>query len=255
MARPAILWNACTSKSPLGFMCRNSNRTNFRHKPSPEINEDLRQPNVASNYRMIRLSILLAPVVISCGSQIPDDYALNTIDLNNNLGQLSISLPIELDTSYSWTGYTDYRCGARQLIRFVDTDYSMLQETGFLSADVPDSLYQMTISQPKHKDCADFSDVLDKSYIDNYTAARLKENITVKFAIAEIQSINNRYFAVFAEQSRMKDKDNATLQATTIIDGSTISVTFSCHRRDCEAFLKRMEKSLKTLKITAGNNG
>lgn len=177
---------------------------------------------------MRRLPIILAAILISCGGQIPDDYAPNTIDLNNNLGHLSISLPVEFDTSYSWTGNTDYRCGTRQLFRFVDTDYSMLQETGFLSADVPDSLYQLTISQPKHKDCADLSDVVDNSYIDNYRAALLAQGITVEFAIAEIQSIKNRDFAVFATQTRMKNEDRSDLQAITVVAGNMISVTFSC---------------------------
>lgn len=168
---------------------------------------------------------------------------------------MSIYLPIEFDTSYTWTRYSDYRCGAQRLIRFASTNYSMLQETGYLSLGVPDSLCQLTISQPEFPECGGLDFLLDESYIYDLAVNRLMENPSSRFEINEIRVINQRVFAVFAESYALEDMTNAYLQATTIIDGQEIVLTFSCLRHDCSDFVKHMEASLNTIRITAGNKG
>lgn len=183
------------------------------------------------------------------------EFVGKTIDLKNDLGQLSISLPIDFDTSYSWMRYSDYRCGAQQLVRFANTNYSMLRETGYLNLEIPDSLYELTVSQPEHPECADPEYVIDQSYIDNHTSARLMENTKANFEINELRTINGRVFAVFAEVSTSRDMTNAYLQARTIIQGQVISLTFTCLRQDCRDFIQCMDKSLQTIEITAGNKG
>lgn len=205
---------------------------------------------------MNRLCLILTPILISCCThRLPSEYVNKTFELKNNIGSLSIFLPIDFDTSYTWTRYSDYHCGAQRLVRFANTNYSMLQETGYFSLEVPDSLYELTVSQPEYPECVCHDFVLDQSYIDNHLAARLMENTSARFEINELRTINQRVFAVFAETHAMKNMTNANLQATTVIDGQEIVLTFTCLRQDCSDFIKYMEESLNTIRITAGNKG
>jgi hypothetical protein len=55
-----------------------------------------------------------------------------TIDLGNGLGELSFTIPNDMDISHSWLYYSDHSCGRKNMFRFANKNYSLLETKFFI---------------------------------------------------------------------------------------------------------------------------
>lgn len=183
--------------------------------------------------------------------QIPKDYVEHKVNLKNNLGELTISLPSELDTVYSWTRYEDNRCADLEMLRFADKKYSLLQESGWCYP-VPDSLYQLTIVQSKFLDCdgtPKFDNETLEVVIEDYKAMNPVKAKGYDFFIKEIRIINDKKFMIIGFSYQEKETCISKIFLTMEADGHPIQLEFICQAKDCVNFVDRVEKSFNSIKF------
>jgi hypothetical protein len=200
----------------------------------------------------ILLFILIA-LLIACANPIPKDYVTHNIDLKNNIGRLSISLPNELDTSYSWQDYSDTRCSDKEKHRFSNKNYSKYKESGFFKSIEYDSIYQVTISQDMAPDCDDINKKVDNEFLDLLIELNMVADPSTKLDQKKIIEINNRNYVIITTRSK-SDLDEYYMSINTIIKSQRVSIHFNCLAGDCGNFINRMKKSINTIKITDYNN-
>ena len=92
---------------------------------------------------------------------------LESIELKNNLGTLTFSVPQQLDTFYTWTHHSDNSCDHYEKFRFADKEYSLLMESGLFSQIAFDSILQITISQLKDPGCANRNVKINNTYLES----------------------------------------------------------------------------------------
>ena len=202
---------------------------------------------------MRKLLCILTILLIACESQVPKSFLEHTIKLENEIGEMRISLPPEFDTTYSWTNYTDNICDDKEMMRFANSKYSLLQETGFIYLILPDSLYQFTVFQSRKSECEDKSIRIDKKYLEQCKEYLNANSLDASKELIEIRTINNRDFIVSTLTNESNGKHTRILKAKTIVNGQMLIIEFKCYAINVNGFLERMEKSLSTIKITAGN--
>ena len=199
------------------------------------------------------LSIIFAILLIGCSSNAEKGQRERIVNFKNGLGQLRISLPQTLDTSYQWTSFSDYKCGHRELFRFSDRDFSQHKESGFFySIDQTDSIFQVTISQPKYLECHVSNDSM-KAILDRFIEGALAENPNKRFSIKEVRKIDRRSFAIMGSSDKIDDRNNVVLSATTVVMGQVVSIVFNCYSKQELISIEEMYESMNTIKITANN--
>ncbi len=183
-------------------------------------------------------------VVSACRDRVPDSYIEHKVLLKNNLGELSIKLPPEFDTAYSWTNYSDARCSDYEMFRFANKKYSLLQETGFIYPVIPDSLYQVTITQLMYLDCE------STVKINKEALERIIHNDTLVYPgteifLSDLKTIQNREFILIGS----KFAANTTLKLFTVISGHGLMLEFVYQGKNNFNFVERMNKSINSIKI------
>ena len=182
--------------------------------------------------------------------QIPKDYVEYTVNLKNNLGELTISLPQEFDTVYSWTKIGDNHCADFEMFRFANKRYSLLQEDVEWYRVIPDSLYQLTIVQSKYLDCADtpnFDDKKLETVIEDLKAQNPAKRQDC--FIREIRTINDKKFMITGFNYQEKETCISEIFLITEVNGHPVWLKFICQAANCTNFIDRVEKSFNTIKI------
>ena len=176
---------------------------------------------------------------------VPKDYVEHKVNLKNNLGELTISLPIEFDTVYSWKWYEDY---VYEMFRFADKKYSLLQENGNWFFAKPDSLYQLTIQY-----CLDCDDTYN---LDDKTIEAVIESIKAldpskkyDFFIKEIKIINDKKFLIIGFNYQKGETCRSEISLLTEVNGYYVELEFICQAKDCTNFADRVEKSFNSIKF------
>lgn len=188
--------------------------------------------------------------LFSCsGKELPENYTKKTVKLKNNLGELIIYLPPEFDTLYRWTNISDDKCDDFEMIRFADNDYSLTEESGFINHADVDSLYQLTIYQPRFTECKNKDINIDRDFLEILFSKQKMINVATKFEIKEVRSFADRNYTVLAFRNRKNDATNSIIEARTILAGQLITLKFHCRARNCDQFISRMKKSLETVEI------
>jgi len=199
---------------------------------------------------MKRLILALGVLIVVCSCN--TDYIEHKVCLKNNLGELSICLPPEFDTTYCWTNYSDNQCSDLEMFRFANKKYSLLREDGDWYHVRPDSLYQLTIEQPKNiEECRD-TVRFDKEYLEFIEESIRDMNPgNPGILTVEIRTIQKRNFIVIEQKFQTEKNCKFTLKLVPEIRGHYIVVIkFACQSKDCTNFIDRIEKSLNSIKIT-----
>lgn len=179
-----------------------------------------------------------------------------TISLDNRLGNISISLPGNMDTFFKWTQYTD--CGdpcAQTDYRVQSKSLPIFKESGFYFEVLKDSVEQFTI---KHTKTAT-ANVTPDTLVVNHFIGKLKsetvENIAGKYLIDTLITINDKPFAVLA-YTVTDTANRITIQkltAITAIQGNGIEFYFECRKKymdsDSVNFIRNSYAALKTVLI------
>jgi hypothetical protein len=182
------------------------------------------------------------------------DMTSRQIDLINNLGQISLLVPSNMDTFCTWVNTSDYDCGDKQQFRYSNSDYDLLLEAAYNFFEVPDSMYQLTVAQPKYDKCKDYFKItIDNDFLEDWKALELINNPKTEILFADLEEFNDRQFAVMAERESMNGMNEISLIAFTVIEGQLVSLGYTCYASNCDGFIDDMKESLRTIKITSPN--
>lgn len=213
------------------------------------------------NFKIIFLLSVIA--VISCDdkdkstTENQSNFKEWTIPLENNLGNISISLPNNIDTFFKWTQYSD--CGdpcAQTDYRVQSKDLPIFKESGFYFEALKDSVEQFTI---KHAKITQANSTPDAMVVNHYLL-KLKsetvENISGKYLIDTLITINEKPFAVLA-YTVTDTANRITIQkltAITAIQGNGIEFYFESRKKfknqASTKFIQNSLVALKTIRIS-----
>lgn len=196
-----------------------------------------------------------------CRTPSADRFKCMDIPLQNQLGLISMLIPVEFDTFFTWKNVSD--CGAccdLMMYRFADKDYSLLQETGMFPTQIPDSLLQFTISHKAGKKCdKDWRITLNtRDSLVSVLEAQDAENFVggepIYWLRREFLSIDKHAFVILGYRSKhlhgyASSGIPTVVEAITIIDNQILQLTFECTGSDCTKFVAKIDKSLRSIRF------
>jgi hypothetical protein len=190
----------------------------------------------------------------ACNNSIPTDYVEHTIDLKDNLGKLTISLPPEFDTAFVWTHFSDNSCSRTEKFRFANKKYTLHQEKDYIDTLIPDSLYQLTVIQfAEAEGCGDTILEINAEIFEVSVVRYMENNTGADIFMKEIKTIQGRDFIVIGSKRvgyPFRWKYGTELFLFTAVNGRYVGLNFHCQAEDCTDFINRVEKSLPSIKIT-----
>ena len=192
-------------------------------------------------------------------------YTQRTIKLINGVGTVSIFLPDEFDTAFSFKDYSDDGADAYQGFQFANKKYTVVKEVDFAVPTEPDSIckkdssYQFTITQALYLlSDSDNNRKIDSTYIEDlkhrykvfegphwHTKVKLLKINTRDFAIIEERNRNRIFYG-----NRDSNKFLFTLKGTTIVKKRWVSFCFRSLKKDTTGFMYRAMKSMGTIEIS-----
>lgn len=194
-----------------------------------------------------------------CETTMPG-YIQHKIELSNRIDKIYIQLPAEIDTAYTWINVSDCDCCDLKMYRFANSSYSLLKETGMFYTQIPDSLFQLTISHKLRKNCNEQWEITRNSvdslanFMETKNAEAFVGGDPIVWVNKELMKINNHVFILLAYKSKnaypyLMVGTPVVLEATTILDNEVLSFIYECSGRNCEDFVEKMMTSLKTIKF------
>lgn len=184
-------------------------------------------------------------------------YKQKSIRLANGLGVVSIYLPPELDTFYTFINFGEYHCAEVKLHRFFSKKYGCAPSPSvdFDYSDMPDSAYQFSIVQTYNKDCEQFINIdegMMKNIEDMYTNLNKYIAGNRKYTMKEI---NGNKFIISQLNTKLNNLNLEEVEGFTQADGRMVKFIFQCYSPDVDDFTDRMLASLNTIQISPDEKG
>lgn len=179
------------------------------------------------------------------------------IKLIDSLGWLTLDIPAEYDTLYSWTHYSD--CGKpcdEQKYRYQPKSLPIVKESGFLWKEpATDSVERLTISHSGYFPFCNGDSLIITDGHSHFKEKILSEEIDEKLLFDTVQKIGNRYFSIIAI-----GKSDSTLSrkvfAITTIRRNMIQFKYEQLARHADStkdnFLATTMDLIKTIRINLG---
>ena len=185
-----------------------------------------------------------------------------TVKLDNDLGILTIRLPEEFDTFYTFRYESDNICGDYKKYRFQNSKFPVLKESGGYISHTVDSLKIFTIEQNIYA-CSEgiTMDSLKLKIITKNHIEHLKANDRSRSPIlkmSRIDTFNGKPFFIIAHENgelyhikdSVKNLKSAKLMTYTRVNKYHIlNLNFDCAASNCDSFIPKMYKALKTVQI------
>ncbi len=181
---------------------------------------------------------------------IPSNYFMHEIELINDIGNIKVCVPKNLDTIYEWNK-NDHDCFYNvQMYRIADSNYSLIKETETCTEfSAPDSLYQLTVIHQIYP-CIEYL-YKDLDIIFEELYAEQTKNSYVEILLNETQTINGRKFIIVAKKFNLwqNEKEQIIVNAITPINAVPITFSYECWSSNCGDFLNIALQSIKTIEI------
>jgi hypothetical protein len=212
------------------------------------------------------LKIIFIVVIFSgCGSEKPDNIKYPTygrtweIALENQLGNVSITLPKHLDSFFSWTQYGDCGDGCSFVdYRIQPKSLPVFKESGWVYHELTDSVEQFTLKHSK----LNYKLAMHDTAVVKYLKFRMKSSAQKypweKFIIDTAIKLNNNVLVVIGYSSF----DSAAkttyqyLSASTPLKDNLLESFFEYRKAvpdsSAKDFLSNSFEYLKTLKVGNG---
>lgn len=173
---------------------------------------------------------------------------------------ITLQVPLELDSFYTWVDWNDNNCGDTRKYRFSNSNYPIIKESGFFYKIWPDSSYRLTFSHINKYDCKDVA--IGKEIDLDIQEASMRDYAQKDSALFELFSksrseINGVKFTIFEFKTDVYPRQkypSTFISADIFIDSLEMHISYECAGNDCELFLPRMKKSLQTIKIEKLDN-
>ncbi|HXA02389.1 MAG TPA: hypothetical protein VNW99_10400 [Cytophagaceae bacterium] len=198
--------------------------------------------------------IAATTLIFSC-NKTPEGYTAKSFFTQDSLYKISLYLPMELDTFYTWTDLDDFRCADEKKYRFSKSSFPHYKETGFYSTTYLDSVYNLTIVHNNEFWCKEelgYGSILDsKKYVENLKRHSNLDDVPVKILEVKKSVIHDRDFLLALYQMNEKGSKYEThyLKGITLIDTNRITFDYRCRSSNCNKFIERMKKSIESVKI------
>jgi hypothetical protein len=181
-----------------------------------------------------------------------------TIKLIDSLGLLSFQVSQDFDTFFNWTHNSDCRkpCNLEKY-RFQPKAFPVFKESGFIYNNVPDSLYQVTISHSGYFPFTN-SDTSEIFSYHNQSRRDLRNDpATYKLKSDTLEKINDRYFSIIVVDlfdTAQHQYAKKILGATTI-RSNIIKIYFELLTRHNDSINKNfIQNSLRQLRSVRLSN-
>ena len=193
--------------------------------------------------------------LIGCKEQL-DKSTETILFTQDSLYKITFEKPLELDTFYSWKDEDDNVCSDEHKYRFYKKHFPVQKETGFFWTSFADSTYRLTIKHVEKYDCKLGMDHENWSTRSEYMQRILKraksdlEQIDTLFSDSTEINGNNYILCAYKLNEHYKNEYKTNyIKAITNIDSNLIVFTADCRARDCNDFIDRMNKSIRTIRI------
>ncbi|HNP53051.1 MAG TPA: hypothetical protein PKK69_00470 [Ferruginibacter sp.] len=205
----------------------------------------------------------LSLILFSCKQKIPRSKEFqefsDTINLQliDSLGNISMAIPKNFDTSYRWIHMSD--CGKpcdKEKYRFQPKSYPVIRENGMIWNKPTDSVMRITVS---HTLDFPFQD-LDTNAIISYNHPFIKKQLSLDpnyppIIFDTILSVHRRIFSVFY----MKQSDSIVKQnilAVTTIKGNHLRIEYELFTKRGDStipsFFNKTLKLINTIRVSKG---
>ncbi len=181
----------------------------------------------------------------------------NTIETvfftQDSLYKITFAKPLELDTFYSWDKGGCYGCDDKNKNCFSKSKFPIEKISGMVSNDYADSTYRLIIEHIDHFKC--------KSTYNFELSPRIRKNhltdLKNRYAEADtlfIENIKLNNTETRIEAYKTKDHESDSnwryfVHAISEIDSNLIVFTADCKSKNCDGFINRFEKTIKSIKI------
>jgi len=201
------------------------------------------------------ISILVITFLFSCKNEKKD--TIETVFFTqDSLYKITLDKPLKLDTFYCWKDEDDNSGSDEFKYRFSKKNFPAQRESGFIWDSFADSTYRFTVSHNNdfyHKSFLDFNNdsnivqlrnrIVYKSFEDRI----MIDSLNVKKII-----VNNQTYATYNCKKFENYKNGYWTYyfvAYTVVDRNFIAFTADCRSKNCDGFINRFEKTMKSIKI------
>jgi hypothetical protein len=217
----------------------------------------------------MRIKVILPILFLAFSCNLDEDkpeiqeigFRIEELILQDSVAKITMDIPIELDTFYTWVNWSDNSCGHVKAYTYSDSNYPTSYKEGGSTKDVfPDSSYRFSVLHTNDFACTPrYRRDIDTVYLLEKTALLerfyLNNGINFNWIHREVKTIDGRPFMIFAfrtneqQNSSAQDKLITQLSAFTHLDSLYIGFSYKCSPGDCEKFIPRMLKSLESTRI------
>lgn len=206
---------------------------------------------------MLRHFLLLFILFISsCKGKNEGQYDTKEwkIRLKTEIGNISITLPGEYDTSFEWIHYTDYKRGAEYKFRMQPKKFPVNMESGFIWNDFEDTVHQCTIAYFKYPDPDTTYEYKPDQYFRDRLLGEAKMFRRTYHWIDTIRSLDNHLMLAFNyDEEGKKNIRSQVLKAYIYHKGQGITFEFvskSPYNSSDTDFAKKSLEALKTIRMS-----
>lgn len=199
------------------------------------------------------MSILAITFLFSCKNE-KKDTVETVFFTQDSLYKITFEKPLELDTFYSWRKEGCYGCDDYQRICFSKSTFPVEMQSGMLFDNYADSTYRIIIQHIDHyykcessKDLK-LSPIIRKEFISQLKATNESAD-TLFLKEINISNFHTRVNAFKTKRTKSDVEWRYFIDATSIIDSNLFSFTADCRSKNCDGFINRFEKTIKSIKI------
>lgn len=198
------------------------------------------------------ISILVITCLFGCKNE-QEDTIETVFFTQDSLYKITFDKPLELDTFYAWRKEGCYGCDNIRKYCFSKPKFPLEMQSGLLFNNFVDSTYRLTIQHIDHFKC--------KSNYDFKLSPRIRKNrltdLKNRYAEADTLFIENiklnntetRIEAYKIKKSKSMPDWSYNIKAWSVIDSNFIQITADCRFQNCDGFIDRFEKTIKSIKI------
>lgn len=168
------------------------------------------------------------------------NFKQHTIMLINEVGIVSMYLPDEMDTFFTYADYGQYHCGETKQYRFADKAFDPECGMDYSYSEPSDSMYQLTILQTYNPDCESYTD------IDNKLLKSMQADKTHQYSMIEVKG---KKIIVGIMDTVENDMHIAEVKAVTNAQGRKLRFVFQCYRQSAGNFVHDAITSIKTIEV------
>lgn len=186
-------------------------------------------------------------------------YKETTFYTQDSLYKITMNLPIELDTFYTWVRKDDNECSDEKMYRFTSRKFPFQKETQLFESLFCDSAYRLTIKHINKYSCKLGMDyekwVTPIEYHKRLETRYNESNDSFKIASVNKREIEGHLFLL--SSYKVKDKYNKEFwslheKAVVLVDSNMFVFETECKKLNCEGFIEKMEVIINSIKIEDG---